>query len=255
MQEATNSQSFRPGFLKRCWYKLYGVWFWVVFTFAALLTLCLIAVMPGQERRRRIAKRGASIVFFLTGARPHVSGLHLLPDCASVVVANHASYLDGILLTAVLPHQYRFVIKREVTKVPLVNFFLQRIGAHFVERFDKHRGANDARKIMQTANNGASLAFFPEGTFLREPGLRRFHNGAFTIAIRRDMPLVPLAISGTRQMLPAQRWMPIPVRLRINIREPLLTAEISEVRVALELCRESILADLDEPDLLANEKS
>jgi 1-acyl-sn-glycerol-3-phosphate acyltransferase len=177
--------------------------------------------------------------------------LHNLPESAAVMVANHASYIDGILLTAVLPHRYRFVIKREVTKVPLVSFFLQRIGAHFVERFDKQRGASDARRIFQTALGGASLAFFPEGTFRSEPGLRRFQNGAFTIAARNSMPLVPLVIRGTRHMLPAHKWLPRPARLEIEISAPVLnTGEIGPL-AAMEYCRERILAGLDEPDLTA----
>ena len=101
----------------------------------SLGTLGLVTLVPGENRRRGIARSGARLVFRLTGAWPKIEGLEHLPEQASVVVANHASYLDGILLTAVLPHRYRFVIKREITQVPVVNFFLNRIGAHFVERF------------------------------------------------------------------------------------------------------------------------
>ena len=196
--------------LRLIFHKLYGIWFVIVFAVFGLLAFCLIAITPGEARRRRIAALGAASVFRCAGAWPNISGLEKLPNRPSVVVANHASYLDGVLLTAVLPHRYRFVIKREITDVPLVSFFLKRIGAHFVERFDKQRGATDARKIMQTANNGESMAFFPEGTFRKEPGLRRFQNGAFKIATRSAMPLVPLTINGTRDMLRAETWLPIP---------------------------------------------
>ncbi len=237
--------------LNRLAYGLYGIWFWAVFISLSLLTLCLVALIPGQHRCRCVARASAILLLRLTGSWPTVSGLHLLPDKASVIVANHASYLDGILLTAVLPHRYRYVIKREITQVPLVGFFLRRIGAHFVDRSDPKRGAADARRIIQTANNGASLAFFPEGTFLREPGLRRFHNGAFTIATRSNLPLVPLTIRGTRKMLPAHQWLARPGHLAVIIGEPLETSNNMDASTAREYCRKQILLALNEPDLQA----
>lgn len=246
--------SFRPKPFVRVVWSLYGVWFGAVFGFMSLTTLVLVTILPGQIHRRRAARMGAQLVFRLTGTWPRISGLHQLPEAAAIVVANHASYLDGILLTAVLPHRYQFVIKREMSEIPLVHFFLARLGAHFVERYDPHRSGADARRIMQTAGDGASLAFFPEGTFEPEPGLRRFHSGAFTIATRSRMPLIPMTIIGTRRMLPADSWLPVPARLKVIVSEPLDTANETDVYAALEHCRQRILEALDEPDLLATKQ-
>jgi len=231
--------------------RLYGAWFLTVFSCAAVSSAVLIAIVPGQSRRRLVARHGARLVFRLTGAWPAVSGLDYLPDTPAVVVANHASYLDGILLTAVLPHDYQFVIKREITSVPGVHYFLRRIGAHFVERFDPRKSANDTRRIMKSAIDGNSLAFFPEGTFRLEPGLRRFQNGAFAVATRQNMPLVPLTIKGTRKMLPAHSWLPKPARLEISINKPIPTDQTTDAHGARDKCRQRILTGLNEPDLLA----
>jgi len=232
---------------------LYGLWFLSVFSCFAALTLAMITLVPGQHHRRRVARLAARLVFRVTGAWPTVSGLAHLPEDAAIVVANHASYLDGILLTAVLPHTFNFVIKREMTEVPFIHFFLRRLGAHFVERFDTHKGARDTRRIMQAAIAGGSLAFFPEGTFRREPGLGRFQNGAFSVAARYGMPLVPLVIKGTRTMLPAERWLPKPARLSVTVQQPLLaTADPVQAR---DICRQTILAELGEPDLLPHAAS
>jgi 1-acyl-sn-glycerol-3-phosphate acyltransferase len=239
----------RPNPLIRIAHSLYGVWFVAVFGLMSLTTLGLVALPRGSLRRPRMAKTTAGLVFRLTGSWPRISGFEHLPQQAAVVVANHASYIDGILLTAVLPHRYRFVIKREVTEIPVMHFFLERIGAHFVERYDPHRSGTDARRIIQNAGNGDSLAFFPEGTFINEPGLQRFHNGAFSIALRGDMPLVPLTILGTRSMLPADRWLPVPGSLEIIISQVLQTTHTEDARDLLENCRSRILAALDEPDL------
>jgi 1-acyl-sn-glycerol-3-phosphate acyltransferase len=229
--------------------RAYGLWFVAVFACTAILTLGLVAVMPGQDNRRRLARGGARLLFRLTGAWPVIRGLDQLPTDAAVVVANHASYLDGILLTAALPHRFQFVIKREITQVPLVHFFLRRIGAHFVERFDAKKGATDARRIMQTATNGGSLVFFPEGTFRREPGLRRFHKGAFMIAARNGLPVVPLVINGTRSMLPAHEWIPQPGALEVLVQSPLPLADSANPIQARDESRQAIMKKLTEPDL------
>lgn len=228
---------------------LWGLWFALVFAVMAALAVALACVVPGESRRRRWVRATARAVFRLTGSGPTVHGLERLPDTPAVAVANHASYLDGILLTAVLPERYHFVIKREVTQVPVMHFLLRRVGAHFVDRFDNTRGASDLRRIMATAGSGGSLAFFPEGTFRPEPGLRRFHNGAFAAAKRGGMPLVPVAIVGTRRMLPAGRALPMPARLAVHIGDPVLMRPDGETRAAIETCRARILAVLDEPDL------
>jgi len=229
--------------------RIYGIWFASVFSCLSLLTIGIVTVVPGQQRRRGIARYSARLVFRLTASWPDISGLQHLPEHGSVVVANHSSYLDGILLTAVLPPRFQFVIKREMTQVPLAHYFLRRIGAHFVDRFDARKGANDARRIIQTATGGGSLAFFPEGTFRREPGLRRFQNGAFTVALRQQLPLVPLVITGTRAMLPAQSWLPRHAKLAVIIKVPLLAETVSSPIQARDACRQQILAELGEPDI------
>ena len=105
-----------------------------------------------------------------------------LPRGPCVVVANHASYLDGVVLKAALPARFSFVIKKEVSHVPLAGFVLRRIGSEFVDRFNRHAGGMDARRLFKAAETGQALAFFPEGTFLAQPGLGKFHTGAFAIA-------------------------------------------------------------------------
>lgn len=229
--------------------KLYGCWFGAVFGCCALFTAVLVCVVPGERNRRRAARGAARAAFRLSGCGPAVTGLRHLPEQPAIAVANHASYLDGPLLTAVLPANYQFVIKREVTRVPVMHFVLRRIGAHFVDRSSSAGGARDMRTIHRTALGGGSLAFFPEGTFRAEPGLRRFRHGAFVLAQRNALPLVPIAIQGTRDMLPAERLLPAPRRLTVTIHAPVQVASRDELETALAQCRDAILGSLDEPDL------
>src|SRR4029077_17949110 len=111
---------------------------------------------------------------------------------------------DGIVLTAALPPRFGFVIKREMATVPLAGAVLRRLGSEFVERFNRQRGAADARRVLRNASNGHSLVFFPEGTFTRTPGLLKFHTGAFATAMRAGCPVVPAVVRGTRRAFPAE---------------------------------------------------
>ncbi|MDE2347904.1 MAG: 1-acyl-sn-glycerol-3-phosphate acyltransferase [Gammaproteobacteria bacterium] len=130
-------------------------------------------------------------------------GLERLPREPCVVVANHASYLDGVVAIAALPADFAFVIKREMVRVPLAGLLLRRLGSEFVERHHHARSAADARRIVRRAATGQSLVFFPEGTFTEAPRIGRFQRGAFATAERAGMPVVAVAIHGTREVLPS----------------------------------------------------
>ncbi|HEV2213190.1 MAG TPA: lysophospholipid acyltransferase family protein [Gammaproteobacteria bacterium] len=193
---------------------------WLAFALLALPAALVIIATPGQERRRAIARRTAKWVFGVGGIGLKISGLEHLPAGACLVAANHASYLDGIILTAALPPRFGFVIKREVTAAPLVGWLLARLGSEFVERFDKKSAGNDAHRLIRLARSGACLGVFPEGTFKRESGLRPFHLGAFMAATRAGLPVVPAAIRGARHILPAASWSPRPGNLEVELMLP-----------------------------------
>jgi 1-acyl-sn-glycerol-3-phosphate acyltransferase len=230
----------------------YGLFSTVTFAAITLPTIGLVAIVPGEKNRRRIVKVAAGLVFRLIGAWPRVTGLDNLPDAACILASNHASYIDGILLTAVLPPRFSFVIKREMTQVPLAHFLLRRIGSEFVDRSDSHRSGRDARRILHQATQQQSLAFFPEGTFGEKPGLQRFHSGAFAAAVRGQCPVVPIVIRGSRRMLSSKDWLPGPSRLEVIIKPPIpCPAEGNAAKEMLQACRQSILEDLNEPDIAA----
>jgi 1-acyl-sn-glycerol-3-phosphate acyltransferase len=229
--------------------RLYGIYVILMFTGVTIPTLALLSVVPGEGNRRAVARNAARLWFWLSAARLRISGREHLPARPCVVVANHASYLDGIILTAVLPARFAFVIKKEMTRVPFVNYFLSRLGSLFVDRSNQHRAATDARRILQLAAQKKSIAFFPEGTFTAEPGLRRFRNGAFTVAQRGDLPVVPVVIHGSRRMLPAKHWLPVPSKIEVLIK-PQIQSDREQLSPdeLMRICRNSILENLDEPD-------
>jgi 1-acyl-sn-glycerol-3-phosphate acyltransferase len=233
---------------------LYGLWAWGVFLALGASAVLLLLLIPSLSARRRCVRAFARTVFVLSGIRLRVHGLATLhPPC--IVVANHASYLDGIALAASLPPEFGFVIKREMAAVPLAGILLRRIGAEFVERQNRARGAQDARRLLRRAEGGQSLVFFPEGTFGDRVGLLHFHIGAFAAAARADLPVVPLAIRGTRRCLPSSSLLPWPGLVEVMILAPLAsdaTLPAADRTASLrDRARGALLAVLGEPDLAA----
>lgn len=241
----------RPPPLRQAAYLAYGVYAWLVFTACALSTVVAVLLLPTLNLRRTAARRAARLFLTLTRMRLNVSGEANLPATQCVVVANHASYLDGVVMKAVLPPRFGYVVKREMNGVPMAGLMLRRIGTEFVERFDRHKGASDARRVLRNAASGHSLVFFPEGTFHSEPGLHKFHTGAFATAARANCAVVPAVIRGTRQMLPGSRALPRWGTINVELLPAITPAADSPDRAAVELrdrSRAAILVKLDEPD-------
>lgn len=231
---------------------LYGTAAWLVFVAIALVTLLLLLVVPGMDRRRHIAGVAARLVLRATGMRLVVSGSRHLPPGQCVVAANHASYIDAIVVKAVLPENYAYVVKREMANVPLAGLLLRRLGTEFVERFNRHKGSLDARRVLRTAASGQSLLFFPEGTFVGEPGLLKFHSGAFKSAAMARCPVLPCVIRGTRRILPSPRFFPRPGVIEVELLPPLVAPDGLDADAAARMLRDAtraaILAHLYEPD-------
>ena len=204
----------------------------------------------------RLVTWASKMVFVLPRIDVQVRGMDNLPTDNCIVVANHASYLDGIILTAALPARFAFVIKKEMRAVPFAGYLLHRIGSEFVERGNRHRAAMDARRMLRKAHDGDALAFFPEGTFTREPGLRPFRSGAFVAAARAGLPVVPIVIRGARDILPDRQWLPRPGRLEVQLTDPVgphLARDNAAARALSDAARRRILAKLGESDLASDE--
>lgn len=249
-----------PLFLKR-WLRAtlhtcYGIYAAAVFVVLSLLAFPLVLLPFRIATRRHIAHVTAHLFFKLAGIRVRLLDAQLLPSGPCVVVANHASYLDGVVLKASLPARFCFVIKKEVSRIPIAGMLLRRIGSEFVDRFNRHAGGMDARRLLKAADAGQALAFFPEGTFIAQPGVGKFHTGAFVIAARTKLPVVPICIRGTREILPSTRYIPRPGRIDIQVLPAIPMHESSSaeaVAAARDLARTRIVAALGEPDLCAKE--
>jgi 1-acyl-sn-glycerol-3-phosphate acyltransferase len=216
----------------------------VLIVFAALLALLLPSLHARRVSTRWLARAWLAVAFL----RLRIDGLERLPAGSCVLVANHASYLDGVVMKAALPPRFSFVIKREASSMPVVGLLLRRIGSEFVDRHNAGGRHRDARRVMERAGQGHSLVFFPEGTFDSVVGLKRFHIGAFVAAARGQLPLVPSVIHGARKSMPNGAIAPHPGVIRIEIL-PAIDSSDREPDALRDIARDAILQRVGEPDL------
>ena len=119
----------------------------------------------------------------------------------------------------------------------------------FVDRFDAHRNITQTRRLIELLRQGTRLAFFPEGTFQRKPGLLPFRPGAFRVASLALVPVIPLVIRGSRHALPSGSWLPRFGSLEIVVM-PAQSPSGSDVDAAIRLqdaVRLAMLGEIDEP--------
>jgi 1-acyl-sn-glycerol-3-phosphate acyltransferase len=207
---------------------LFGAYAALLFWLLAAIAWPLTVALHSSDRAWRVNHRLARMLLRLTATPLAVQGLDRLPAGPCVLACNHASYLDGVILVAALERPFCLVAKGELRGSFALRRFLQGLGAEFVERFDAARGVADAQRLAGAVWRGRSLIFFPEGTFSPRPGLLPLHLGAFVIAARTRVPLVPVVLRGNREMLPDGAWWPRPSRLEVELCEPVLPAEDSD---------------------------
>ncbi len=235
---------------------VYGVYVWALLLLVSLPTWLLVAITPRPGWAWQIARLSARCLLRLSGVSLTVRGLEHLPQTGScVLIANHASYIDGLVLLAALPRQYSFVAKQELESYFIPRVFLRRLGVEFVERFAVRQSVQHTERMVAAVKAGRSLVVFPEGTFLPAVGLLPFRLGAFVAAVQAQVPVVPLAIKGARHMLRAGQWSPKRGGVQVSIGKP-IEATVSDTQksfaaaIALrDEAREEILRHCGEPDM------
>ncbi len=234
---------------------VYGLYVWLVALLFGIALTVLVLAIPGRRARWRVAHRLAR--WLLCTVRIPMTVLReserrIEPPC--IVVANHCSYIDSLVLVALLPQPHRFVAKRELKWVPVLGTVLIRLGTLFIERDAALESIAEIERLRDRLARGEALVAFPEGTFTSVTGLRPFRLGAFELAARAAVPVLPIALRGTRTVLRDGHWLPRRAAVSASIGAALgpVAAE-SPFAAAVELrdaARAYIRKHSGEPDLL-----
>ncbi|WP_232362557.1 lysophospholipid acyltransferase family protein [Desulfogranum mediterraneum] len=163
-------------------------------------------------------------ICWLAGVRVEVEGLeHIEPEQTYIFAANHSSQFDIFCFQGYFPHSFKWIAKKELFRIPIFGQTMTKVG--FIP-IDRSRGRQAVRSLDDAAKRiaaGSSVLIFPEGTRSDDGRLQEFKGGAILLAIKAGVPVVPLGINGSYQVLPKGRWLAKSGTVVIRIGEPQAT--------------------------------
>ena len=166
------------------------------------------------------ARTWSRLILATTGVRVTVVGAERLdPHKSYVLASNHQSIYDIPIIFAVIPLQLRIVAKASLGAIPFLGWHLRRTGHLLVDR--KNPGAGIIAKMRRLVREFHSLIVFPEGTRSADGRVARFKKGSFLVAIDAGLPVVPVSISGSRQVMQKGRLMVRPGHVRVVVHDPI----------------------------------
>jgi len=155
------------------------------------------------EAAHKVARFWADCVLIPSGVKVHVTGGENVPENKPVIFAcNHMSQCDIPVLYRALPVQFRFVVKKELFRIPYLGMAMKASGYIPVNRSGGKAAIKSLNEAAERIKSGASIVIFPEGTRSVDGSLGPFKSGAFLLALKSGCPVIPVAISGTHEILP-----------------------------------------------------
>lgn len=195
--------------------------------YAALLVAAIavpVWVVAGLLRRHAAAglmRRAARLLVRASGLPLTVTGLAHVAKAPAVLVANHQSYLDSIILLGVLPHDVNVAVNEKVAGSPVLGRFVRAAGYLVVDRTSTRSRVQCAARMTDSVRRGESVLVFPEGTFPLTPPLLPFRLGPFAAAADTGRAVIPIAIDGTREVLPWGTWRLRRSAIHVVVHSPL----------------------------------
>ena len=206
------------------------VFFLIPVIAAYTIVLGTLSLLAGLFDRRgnlahRCAQLWARLIVSTSGVRIETGGRPLPPAGASAVfVSNHASFFDVPIIFSALPRQLRIMAKSSLIYVPFIGWHLYRSGHVLVDR--DRPGASIFKRMQRMARSGASLIVFPEAG--RNDGdLLKFKAGIFLLAIEHRLPVVPITVIGSREVMPRGRLRVQPGTVRVVVHATLATSTLT----------------------------
>lgn len=198
----------------------------------ALGTVSLFSTLVDRSGNfaHRCARTWGRLILSTSGVRVRVRGVeHLVPGRSYVFAANHQSLYDIPILFASIPFELRIVAKASLGRIPFMGWHLHRAGHLLVDR--RNPGADIVEKMARLVGEGSSLIVFPEGTRSVDGTVGRFKKGSFVVAIDAQLPVVPVSLAGSRQVMRKGHLMVRPAEVALTIHPPVPTAGVARVDV------------------------
>jgi 1-acyl-sn-glycerol-3-phosphate acyltransferase len=170
---------------------------------------------------------------------------HVNPKQSYVFVANHQSALDVFAVYGWLPNNFKWMMKKELRKIPFVGTACAVAGHIFVDRSNPRAALQSVELVKKELVDGISTVIFPEGTRTKTGEMGRFKQGAFKIAMDLKLPVVPLSLSGFYDAMPSGKAFVNPhARVHLHIGEPVDLSQFEDINAAMAYLQERVAENL-----------
>jgi 1-acyl-sn-glycerol-3-phosphate acyltransferase len=173
----------------------------------------------------------------------------IVPGTSYIITPNHQSNSDILALITILPVRFRWVVKKELTKIPVFGWALAGTGAIAIDRSDPKQSVETLQRATDKLKGSWSVLIYPEGTRTKDGHLQPLKKGAFMMAVQTGIPILPVTSNGAFKVLPKKTVWFRPGHITVTLGDPIVTAGLTEKDVPdlMERTRAAISKNLD-PD-------
>lgn len=191
----------------------------------AFMSCYLIAfsfIRPDENISHRVAKIWAKMILFLANTRVEIIGVeNILMKKPQIFMANHQSDFDILVVLAHLPGQFRWIVKKELFNIPLFGAAMRNAGYIEIDRQSHEKAMMSIEEAARKLRAGKSIMSFPEGTRSKDENVKPFKKGMFYLAIKSGVPIVPISIIGSREVMPKRSLQITPGQITMVIDRPI----------------------------------
>jgi 1-acyl-sn-glycerol-3-phosphate acyltransferase len=216
--------------------------------------ILLSLLLPGKTLKGklflRVSKYYSRIVLFALGIKVSSRGLENIdPGKQYVFMSNHVSHADSPALASVMPHPLHWVFKKELSKIPVFGWVLLAGGQIMVDRSDPEGSKAALENALSGISGNNSVMIYPEGTRSRDGRLQPLKKGGFWMAIQAGLPIVPVRVTGTREIVAADSLRIRPGSVLVEIFPPISTdgKGMADIPALMKQVREAMLSGMPDP--------
>ena len=228
-------------------FKTFYIYTWILLITLVLATATIIiaTLTRRQGLAHRIAQTWARLILWGSRIRVTIIGAeHLAGQSAFILMPNHQSHFDIPVLLGCLGAEFRWLAKAELFKIPIFGRAMRGVGYISIDRSNRKSAFESLARAADTIRNGTSVLIFPEGTRSRDGSILPFKKGGFVLAVDAGVPIVPIVIHGTRDIIAKGRLMIRPRPVTMQILDPVETSGYTRKTKDALLARiRSILSD------------
>ncbi len=206
------------------------IWSCIVIDTLILGSLVIITYLFDRSGRagHGVARLWAKVIVWVSGVKVKIEGLeHVRGEGPYLFMSNHQGAYDIFALEGHLPFHFKWLAKKELFSIPVLGWAMAAAGYISIDREGTRKTVEAMNEAARKIQKGMSVVVFPEGSRSPDGSIQPFKKGGFSLAIKSKVPIIPISITGSREIMPKGKWAASPGEIRIRIDHPIETQQYS----------------------------